>query len=171
MNKARPAIEEPLEILQQRLRQERNPLRKPRIHMLVLFQSGQARSRKQAAEHLAVHRNTIGQWLQRYQDQGLEGLLALKKRGAPAQQRTLPPRVMEALKARLATKEGFASYADVCSWLKDEFNLSVPYKTVHGLLYYRLKAKLKVPRPVHEKKVSLPVSPSVNTSSVDSPAW
>lgn len=163
MNKPPPTIEEPLELLQQRLRHERNPRLKPRIHLLVLFKSGQARSRKQAAQHLALHRNTIRLWLQRYQDTGLEGLLTPGKRGAPAQQKTLSDPVMEALKAKLATKEGFASYVEVCTWLKDEFDLSVPYKTVHGLLYYRLKAKLKQPRPTHEKKTSLPASHSVNT--------
>lgn len=163
MNKPRPRIQEPLELLQQRLRQERNPRLKPRIQMLVLLKSGQAQSRKQAAEHLAVHRNTIRKWLQHYQDRGLEGLLKPGRRGAPTGQKTLSEPVMEALKARLATKEGFASYAEVCTWLKDEYDLAVPYKTVHGLLYYRLKAKLKQPRPVHEKKALSPASRSANS--------
>ena len=56
------------------------------------------------------------------------------------------------LKARLATATGFASYLDVQQWLREEFGLAVPYKTLHGMVHYQLKAKLKRPRPHHAKK-------------------
>jgi transposase len=35
--------------------------------------------------------------------------------------------------------------------LKDEFDLDVPYSTVYATVRYRLKAKLKVPRPSNVK--------------------
>ena len=53
-----PAITEDLELLQTRLRSERDPHLRPRLHLLVFLKSGQVTTRRQAAAHLAVHRNT-----------------------------------------------------------------------------------------------------------------
>ena len=147
-----PPIPEDLHTLSARLRQERDPQCRPRLHLLVLLKSGQVTTRGQAATHLAVHRNTITNWLQRYRDGGLAGLLTYKEPGAPAGPKTLPSAVFEQLKARLTTPTGFASYRDIQHWLRDEFALEVPYKTLHGIVRYQLKAKLKRPRPRHAKK-------------------
>jgi transposase len=147
-----PLIVEDLATLQERLRHERDPKRKPRLHLLVLIKSGQVTSRGQAATHLALHRNTVGAWLRQYRDGGLEALLTYKEAGAPAGQKTLPPAVFAQLKTRLATPTGFTSYLEVQRWLRDEFALEVPYKTLHGMVHYQLKAKLKRPRPRHAKK-------------------
>ena len=54
-----PFIREDLETLHIRLHSERDPKRKPRLHLLVLLKSGQVSSRGQAAAHLALHRNTV----------------------------------------------------------------------------------------------------------------
>jgi transposase len=136
---------------------------------LVLLKSGQVTNRRHAAAHLAVHRNTITGWLQRYRHGGLEGLLTAQEPGAPAGQKTLPPAVFAQRKARLAAPTGFASYVDMQQWLREEFALVVPYKTLHGIVRYQLKAKLKRPRPTHAKKTlrtRLTVSSSANAASV-----
>jgi hypothetical protein len=41
---------------------------------------------------------------------------------------------------------------DIQQWLREEFGLEVPYQTLHGIVRYQLKAKLKRPRPSHAKK-------------------
>jgi len=150
-----PPITEDLSTLEEWLRRERDPKRKARLHMLVLLKSGQVTSREQAATHLALHRNTVATWLRRYRDGGLPALLTYKEPGAPAGQKTLPPAVFTQLQARLATPSGFPSYLDVQRWLRETFALEVPYKTLHGIVHYQLKAKLKRPRPSHAKKTSL----------------
>jgi transposase len=150
-----PPITEDRETLEDRLRRERDPKRKPRLHLLVLLKSGQVTSRSDAAAHLAVHRNTVAVWLRRYRAGGLEALLTYKEAGAPAGQKTLPPAVFAQLQARLATASGFASYGELQQWLREEFGLDVPYPTLHGIVRYQLKAKLKRPRPSHAKKTSL----------------
>jgi transposase len=147
-----PPITEDLGTLQERLRQECNPQLKLRLHLLVLLKSGHVQTRQQAAAHLALHRNTITGWLQRYRHGGLEALLTLKEPGAPPGQKTLPAAVFEQLKARLTTSSGFASYLEVQQWLREECGVEVPYKTLHGIVRYQLKAKLKRPRPRHAKK-------------------
>jgi hypothetical protein len=80
--------------------------------------------------------------------------LTYKEAGAPAGQKTLPPAVFEQLKTRLATSPGFASYLEVQRWLREECGVEVPSKTLHGIVRYQLKAKLKRPRPSHAKKTS-----------------
>jgi transposase len=149
-----PSITEDLETLEERLHRERDPKRKPRLHLLVLLKSEQVTSRSQAAAHLALHRNTVAAWLRRYRSGGLEALLTYKEAGAPAGQKTLPPAVFAQLQARLATSSGFASYVALQQWLREEFGLDVPYTTLHGIVRYQLQAKLKRPRPSHAKKKS-----------------
>ena len=150
-----PCITEDLDTLQARLRRERDPHMRPRLHLLVLLKSEQATTRREAAAHLAVHRNTIALWLRTYRDGGLPVLLTYKEPGAPAGQKSLPAAVFTQLQARLATSSGFASYVEVQQWLRDEFGLAIPYKTLHGIVHYQLKAKLKRPRPSHAKKTRL----------------
>jgi transposase len=150
-----PAITEDLDTLQARLRSERDGQLRPRLHLLVLLKSGQITTRRQAAAHLAVHRNTIAFWLRTYRDGGLPALLTYKEAGAPSGQKSLPAAVFAQLQARLASPSGFASYGAIQQWLREAFALEVPYQTLYGIVHYQLKAKLKRPRPSHAKKKRL----------------
>jgi transposase len=156
-----PAVTESVEELERLLRAERDAQVRRRIHLLLLIRSGQVRTRTQAARHLAVHRNSIYTWLQVYKSGGLESLLRIQQGSPKAEQKTLSESVFEALLMRLA-KGGFpGGYLQVQRWLKDEFELEIPYKTVHGIIYYRLKAKLKRARPSHQKKTRSTSPPSL----------
>ena len=94
-------------------------------------------------------------WLRTYRDGGLPALLTSKEAGAPSGQKSLPAAVFARLQARLASPSGFASYGAIQQWLRDECALEVPYKTLHGMVHYQLKATLKRPRPSHAKKTRL----------------
>ena len=148
-----PTVTEAADELRQRLRTTRQPEARERLLMLLLIRTGELATRQALAERLMRHRNTIGRWLGVYEAGGIEQLLRRDLGGRPPGQRTLPDPVFEALKARLATDEGFSSYVEIQGWLHDEYGLSVPYKTVHQIVRYSLRAKLKRPRPVHPKKV------------------
>lgn len=146
-------LHESLDDLRARLRTERHPERKRRLHALVLLASGECAGPKQAADHLALHRNTVGVWLKRYREHGLEALLTLEPRGPkPGSQRLMPPVVFEALKRRLQDPTGLAGYDHLQAWLRRDYGVDVPYKSLYDLVRYRLGAKLKVPRPAHPKK-------------------
>lgn len=158
MHQRFPEIKESEEKLQELLKANRNAQVRRRIHLLLLIRAGQVKSGAQAARHLAVHRNTIRNWLLLYQNGGLEELLRIEQGAPKAEQKTLPEPVFRALLARLDA-DGFPDgYLQVQRWLKEEFDLSVSYKTIHGIVYYRLKAKLKRARPSHVKKTR-PKSP------------
>ena len=83
-----PSITEDLETLNNRLRQARLAIVKQRLHLLVLVKSHPTLTRQQAADHLALHRNTITRWLHLYQQGGLDALLERRTRGAPAGQQS-----------------------------------------------------------------------------------
>lgn len=147
-----PTLTEDLDLLQVRVRSERDPQVRPRVHVLVLLKAGQVTTRRQAAAHLAVHRHTITGWLRPYRHGGLAALLTYKEPGAPSGQKTLPPAVFAQLQARLAPTTGFASYVDIQRWLREECALEVPSQTLHGIGRDQLQAKRKRPRPSHAKK-------------------
>ena len=52
---------------------------------------------------------------------------------------------------------GFSSYKEVQKWLKAIEGIDLSYSTVHYIVRYRLKGKLKVPRPVHIRQKLLAV--------------
>ena len=94
-----------------------------------------------------MHRNesTLYRWLKRYKEEGIDGLLEVK--APPGVEPKIDGAVLEDLKAQLKRREGFASYGAIQQWLSEVHQLEVPDSTVHRTVHYRLKAKLKVPRP------------------------
>jgi transposase len=155
MNKRIPKIKDNLDELQSRLQKEKDSDRKQRIHMLVLLKSGQARTKKEVAKHLAVHRNTIKDWLIKYETNGIDGLLEVKPLGQPKGQRSLTNNVLSSLKQRLDDPSGFGSYIELKSWLTETHEVSIKYHTLYRIVHYEQKAKLKVPRRSHIKKTQM----------------
>ena len=152
MKKPMPSIKESLDELYTKLHKERRAAVKRRIHMLVLIKEGKRRTRKAVAKYLAVHRNTISDWLSIYESEGLVALLEIKSPGAPSGQRSLPRNVLSALDERLKDTSGFGSYIELQTWLKETHDVSIKYKTLHRIVRYQLQAKPKIPRRSHEKK-------------------
>jgi transposase len=138
-------IQESVEELKQLLRVQTTATGKERIQVLYLLQTQQAKTVQAAAAMLGRNRVTVQDWLQRYRDGGMDALLSRKKpSGRP---RKLPQWAVSALSKRLQDPEGFESYQAICDWLKNTLGLSVPYKTVHKLVYQQLGGLPKVPRP------------------------
>jgi transposase len=150
MRKTIPVIAEDTNTLKQRLRHEHHGRKKPRLQMLYLLASGQARSRQGVAQLLGVHRNTIGHWLAIYEAGGLTALLEVYvPAGKPI---SLPPDVLVGLEQALRQPAGFASYEALRQWVKQAYGVEVNYHTLYTIVRTRFKAKLKVPRPSHTKK-------------------
>jgi transposase len=81
MQKPIPITKEQIQELEQKLHKEKNPKRKIRLHMLVLLKSGKAKTPKEVANHLAVHRNTVRLWLALYESEGINVLIDIKSTG------------------------------------------------------------------------------------------
>lgn len=150
MNAAIPPIHESAEELKRLLNQERHPDKQQRLHALYLLASGQARYRTQVATLLGVTRGTIGRWLASYAEGGLAALLDVYIPAGKAA--ALAPAQLAQLHAALERPAGFASYGAVQQWIATELGVTMGYHAVHKLVRYKLRAKLKVPRPSHIKK-------------------
>lgn len=145
-----PTIGESADELKAQLTQERHPAKRLRLHALYLLASHQAHSRQDVARLLGVDRNTVGRWLTTYQAGGLSALLAVY---VPAGQRKpLTPDQLQTLQQALAQPQGFASFGAVQQWIAETFGVQLSYNATRKLVRYRLGAKLKVPRPSHQKK-------------------
>ena len=121
-----------------------------RLRLLRLLKSGNAETIAHAAELFGISRHTAAEWFRRYGTGGIAELLCLKT--VPGRQRAVSAEVAEDLKKRLSGPEGFGSYEEIRRWLIDEYDLDIPYKTVHKTVRYYLGAKPKAPRPSHIKK-------------------
>lgn len=151
MRRALPDVYETVEELQALMSGISDLQRKQRVHLLLLIRSGRVRSRGAAAAHLAAHRNSVGDWLAKYEKGGLEAMLDIGTPGAKPGIRALPASALTELKARLAS-EGFDGYKQIQEWISREFGLDVPYPTVHRIVRHRLQSKLKRARPRNVKK-------------------
>ena len=143
-------IHESQQELEKALKHATTASSKERLQMLYWLQSGQVTSRQGLAVLLGRDKATITRWLKKYKDGGRSGLLSVKQ--APGQPAIVSGEALERLKQRLQDPQGFQSYGQIQKWLGSEFKLNIAYKTVYQLVRYRLKAKLKVPRPQSMKQ-------------------
>jgi len=143
-------IKESTQQLEKQVKTARTAGQKERLQMLWWLKSGQVRQHQQLAERLGRDSSTVTRWLQRYRQGGLTSLLEVKV--APGQVPKITPEALVGLQAQLKAPEGFSSYGEIVEWLKATYNLELTYATVYYWVHYRLKAKLKVPRPCAAKQ-------------------
>jgi len=143
-------IQESVEELELLVRQQSNPQLKQRLQALYLIKN-QGISISAIAKILGKNRSTIQRWLTDYRENGMGKMLKLGS--SPGRTRVIPNWAVESLKKQLKEPEmGFASYKQIQQWLNKALGIEVKYATVHNLVRYRLKAKLKVPRPRNHKQ-------------------
>lgn len=138
-------IKENVQELKQMLGEQKTAPAKERVQLLYLLKTRQAQTVAHAAQILGRNRATIHKWMQQYKSQGLAGLIARKY--SPGRPRVIPKWAENSLFKQLQEPEGFNSYQEIVEWLEQNLGITAPYKTVHKLVHYRLKAAPKVPRP------------------------
>ena len=144
-------VKESAEELTQRLKEATTAREKDKLQVLYWLKQEKAPALKGIAESLGHHRNTVPSWLCKYREQGLEGMLERKK--SKGRVRGLPEWAEKALEKHLKEEEnGFKSYGEVQEWLAEKLGVEAEYHTVYQMTRYRLKAKLKVARPEHNKQ-------------------
>lgn len=130
--------------LKQLRAEEKKGSNRERLQVLYLLKTKKASTVKSAAEMIGRNRVTVQDWLGKYRTGGLEKLLGKKEKiGRP---RKIPVWAEKALDKKLKEPEGFNSYGEICKWLKEKLGVEAEYKTVHKLVYYKLKASPKIPR-------------------------
>ena len=143
-------ILESADSLYQKLQHSSHAIQRSKLQILWWLKTEKVNSVGELSAWSGYHRNTISKWLSCYRQQGLQALLELKRSsGRPS---VMPKEVKEKLQRALEQEEGFSSYLEIQAWLATECGLKLEYKTVHKIVRYDLKAKLKRPRPVSVKQ-------------------
>lgn len=150
---ARPlqlTIQESREELERCLDKQTTATGKERLQMLYWLKLGIVNSRQDLVKLLHKSEATITRWLGRYNSGGLSALLEVKHASGNAP--SIPIEAVSRLKERLKQPQGFNSYGQIQEWLEQECGVNAAYHTVHALVRYKLKAKLKKPRPKSHKQ-------------------
>jgi hypothetical protein len=154
MHNPLPIIHEDTASLKQRIQQEHNGRKKPRLQMLYLLASGPAQTRQNVAQLLEVHRHTIGHWRAIDATGGLAALLAVSvPAGKPV---SFLRDVLDALEQALRQPRGFASCEVLRQWVQQSQHLEVNYHTLCTLVRTRFQTKLKVAQPRHTRQTLRP---------------
>ena len=119
--------------------------------MLWWLKTGQITQHQTLAKRLGRDGSTVTRWLQKYRQGELSELLALKS--APGKSPHLSLEVIAGLQKRLEQPrllQKLRRNRGVALW--ETYQLNLTYPTVYHWVHYRLKAKLKVPRPKSAKQ-------------------
>ena len=134
----------------QRLKREPAGWRRERLLAVKLGLEGQFTLEEIAAQ-LGRARSCVQRWLERFRAEGLEGLLH-RPEGGKGPASALSPELAQALGQKLAAGQSRRA-ADAQRWLAAEGGLHVKLATVYKYLK-KAAARLKVPRPCHEKRTA-----------------
>ena len=116
-----------------------------------LSENRYSQSLTDVAERLGVHRITVQRWLKQYNAGGLSSLLKIRK--STGRPRVISTAVIAGISKKISEEScNFKSYKQIVTWVKDSFQLSVTYQTLHKQVHDRMKATLKVPRRCSNKK-------------------
>lgn len=138
-------ILEDAEYLEKSMRRSRNRSHQEKLQMLWWLKVGEVEQQQELGQRLGRNNSTISRWLQKYRRGGLAELLEEKK--SPGKAAKIEGEQLAQLEARLGQANGFRSYGEIVEWCEKTFGSRFNYKTVYKTVRYRLKAKLKVPRP------------------------
>jgi DNA-binding CsgD family transcriptional regulator len=153
MNRAMPAVIEDVEFLREQMKKARDSYKLPRLQMLYLLRTGQARNRKEVARVLGINRDTAGDWLAKYESGGIDGLVEIGRSAGATP--SISETVIAGIRSKLNEQEGLAGFRDLHKWVEQTYGLQTTYRTIyyHAL---KLQARLAVPRRSHSKKKLMP---------------
>ena len=119
---------EEINILNRRLKKEKNPETRDRIRGIILLKKGHRL--QEIANIMGVNRRTVYNWRRRYEEEGIEGL---KTREKPGRKRKLSDEDMERLKDLLKQKDYWTTRG-VRNLIKIEFGIEYTLRHVARIL-------------------------------------
>ena len=144
------AIAESVETLKSLMKQQKTALGYAKVQALYLIKIQAVETVRYLAVIVGRSEPTIHHWLKLYRTGGIEKLLeAPPKTGRP---KKLDIETVASIQRELSDPEGFNSYQEIQIWLFTCLDRQISYSSIHRIVRYELKSKLKVPRPTHEKQ-------------------
>lgn len=120
-----------------------------RILFLYLLKTGKLTRLSQGPEVLNQHRKTLGEWLDKYRQGGLAGLL--QRASPPGPQSSVSPELEANFKAVLESTGFPGGYREAHAFAQ-EHGCALGYHAIRNFLRTRFGTKLKVARPKHHKQ-------------------
>ena len=136
-----------------KLMKSSNPMIAKRIHALLIFKRHQHTgvSKRIVAEQIEVNHNSVQTWRYLYIEGGIELLMSHSNIGYKPSKITALQE--QGLKDQLNNpKNGMVGFVELLDWFNRTYQTNLNYKTFHGYVVRKFKAKVKVARKVHIKK-------------------
>ncbi len=129
------------------------PLIANRFKALLVFKRYEKTgvSKRQVADEIGINQNSIQTWRSIYINGGAE---LLKKHSNTGYKPSLINGEYEKVLAKKLNDpfNGVVGFVELLDWYNTEFNADINYKTFHGFVVRKFKAKIKVARKSHVKK-------------------
>jgi len=143
-----------------------NPMIAKRIHSLLIFKRHEntGASKRSVAEEIGVNHNSVQTWRSLYIEGGIKLLTSHSNIGYK------PCNISEVQEKGLKEKlnnpaNGMVGFVELLNWFNQTYNTDLKYKTFHGFVVRKFKAKVKVARKTHIKKDANAVTAFKKTSN------
>ncbi len=136
-----------------------------RLHALLVFKHHEDTgiSKRQVADEIGVNHNSVQTWRTYYIKGGINSLMSHSNIGyKPSKINQLQEKVLE--KKLSDSANGIVGFNELLDWFNKTFKTEINYKTFHGFVVRKFKAKIKVARKSHVKKDSQQVEAFKKTS-------
>ena len=136
-----------------KLMKSNNPMIAKRIHSLLIFKRHEHTgvSKRIVAEQIGVNHNSVQAWRSLYIEGGIELLTSHSNIGYKPSKITALQE--QGLKDQLNNpKNGMVGFVELLDWFNHTYQTTLNYKTFHGYVVRKFKAKVKVARKMHIKK-------------------
>ena len=129
------------------------PIISKRFRALLIFKRYEKTgiSKREVADEIGVNHNSIQTWRSAYIAKGVKQQKLHSNTGYKQSQ--IVGNQAAALKKKLSNpSNGIVGFVELLDWFNNTFSTDIKYKTFHGLVVRKFKAKIKVARKVHIKK-------------------
>lgn len=124
-----------------------------RLHALLVFKrnEGSGISKRVVADEIGVNHNSVQTWRGLYIKGGIKVLMSHSNIGYKPSK--INDEQEQALKEQLNNPHnGIVGFIELLAWFEKTFQTHINYKTFHGFVVRKFKAKVKVARKAHIKK-------------------
>jgi transposase len=143
-----------------------HPMIAKRIQALLIFKRNEDSgiSKRLVADEIGVNHNSVQTWRALYIEGGIKLLMSHSKTGYKPSKITVEQEL--ALKDQLNNPmNGMTGFVELLDWFNKSFKTDLNYKTFHGFVVRKYKAKIKTARKSHTKKDVQAVETFKKTSS------
>ena len=130
-----------------------HPMIAKRLHALLVFKRNEDTgvSKRLVADQIGVNHNSIQTWRSVYIKGGIKLLMSHSNIGYKPSK--INKEQEQALSRQLNNpNNGMVGFIELLDWYNNAFKTDINYKTFHGFVVRKFKAKIKVARKTHIKK-------------------